>query len=74
MIKRLPNVEVFEFANYKVLLERIKNSSSGNPRFEATIISKSQDVNTCARFRFSGHYTSEREEAEFILGEFLKFQ
>ena len=74
MIKRLPNVEVFEFANYKVLLERIKNSSSGNPRFEATIISESEDVNACARFRFSGQYTAEREEAEFILGEFLKFQ
>ena len=74
MIKRLDNVDVFEFANYKVLLERIKNSSCGTPRFEATIISKSEDVNTCARFRFTGHYTSERAEAEYILEEFLKFQ
>lgn len=72
MIKRQINVNAFDFANYIVTLERLRCTPAGQPRFEAIIISKSGILSTAAKYRFTGHYTSEREEAEFILNEYLK--
>ncbi len=75
MVKRLTNVDVIEFSNYIVLLERIKNTSSGAPRYEATIIYNGPDrgMNRGGhKYRFTGHYLGERQEAEYILNEYLK--
>lgn len=75
MTKRLTNVDVIEFANYIVLLERITNTSSGAPRYEATIIYIGPDRGmdrSGYKYKFTGHYLSERQEAEYILNEHLK--
>lgn len=75
MVKRLNNVDVIEFAEYTVVLERIKNTSSGAPRYEATIIYTGPDRGmdrSGYKYRFTGHYYSERQEAEYILSEHLK--
>ena len=61
---------------YLVILERIKNDANGNPRFEARIIPQAigtkgaaaSDFNTFVIIRrFTGHYSSLKEEAEFIV-------
>ena len=75
MVKRLNNVDVIEFAEYTVVLERIKNTASGSPRYEATIIYTGPDRGmnrTGRKYRFTGAYLSERQEAEYILSEHLK--
>ena len=75
MLKRLNNVDVIEFAEYLVVLESIKNAPSGAPRYEATVIYIGQErgINRSGyKYRFTGHYLSERQEAEYILNEHLK--
>ena len=75
MVKQLYNVDIIEFARWTVVLEKIKNSPSGAPRYEATVIYDGQDRGmdrAATKYRFTGHYYSEREEAEFILEHHLK--
>jgi len=75
MDKRLNDVDVVEFAEYIVVLEHIKNTPSGAPRYEATIIYNGQGkgINRAGhKYRFTGHYLSERQEAEYILEQYLK--
>ena len=74
MVKQLYNVDVIEFAEWIVVLQRIQNTSSGTPRYEATIINISKDRGmnrSASKYRFTGHYYSERQEAEFILEHHL---
>ena len=75
MDKRLYDVDVVEFAEYIVVLEHIKNTPSGAPRYEATIIynGKERGLDRAGhKYRFTGHYYSERQEAEYILEQYLK--
>lgn len=75
MVKRLNNVDVVEFAEYLIVLQHINNTASGAPRYEATIVYNGKDkgMNRSGyKYRFTGHYLSERQEAEYILGEYLK--
>lgn len=75
MVRRLNNIDVVEFGFYTVTLQRIKNGQYGTPRYEATIIYTGPDRGmdrSGYKYRFTGHYYSERQEAEFILNEHLK--
>ena len=74
MIKRLDNVNTYVFTinnrDYIVVIERIMSMPSGNPRFEARIISSympGREYLYTVKYRFHGHYYDERSEAEFIL-------
>jgi len=70
MVKSLKNIDVVEFASYIVTLEKIKNTTSGAPRYKATIINiePERGMNRSAYvYQFTGHYCGERKEAEFIL-------
>ena len=58
-----------DHGNYIVLLERLKNTPSGNPRFDARVISPS---GIAYHFHFHGHYYSELDESKWIVGELLK--
>lgn len=75
MVRRLDCIDVVEFAEYTVTLQRIKNGHYGMSRYEAVIIYTGPDrgMNRAgSRYRFTGHYYDERGEAEFILNEHLK--
>lgn len=75
MIKQLNNINVIEFARWTVVLKRINNTPSGCPRYEATVIYDGQDRSMDRSgyvYRFTGHYQSDRMEAEFILEHHLK--
>jgi hypothetical protein len=52
--------------NYLVTLERIKNTTSGNPRFEATIIDLNSYCFATYKYTFQGHFMSENDEAQWI--------
>ena len=78
MIKRLTNPTTYEIitnrGRYAVSLDRIKNTVNGGPRFEAiiTVLDVFGETVTAggfysARYRFSGHYCSERDEAAQIV-------
>lgn len=82
MIKRKNQVSVYDVAlfgveahvvdhsdAYKVVLEHLTNTSSGCPRYRAIIILAN---NFNAVYEFTGHYLSEKQEVEFIVGEYLK--
>ena len=74
MIKRLDNVDVVEFSEYLVILKKINNLDCGTPRFEATItyIGNDRGMDRAGYvYRFTGHYSSERMEAEYILNHHL---
>lgn len=55
--------------HWLVTLERLHNTYSGNPRFEATLINLDNDDVYIGSFvyRFTGHYMDERGEAEWIV-------
>lgn len=75
MIKQKNNIDVIEFAEWLVTLKRIKNTLSGAPKYEATIINigPQRGMDRAASvYTFTGHYYSERMEAEFILEHHLK--
>jgi len=75
MLRRLNNIDVVELANYTVTLQRIKNGQYGTPRYEAVIIYTGEDRGmdrAAYKYRFTGHYYSERQEAEWILEQHLK--
>lgn len=79
MTKRKNAINSFYFLkdnkDYCVTLKRLKNTTSGCPRYEATIIYLHYDPNASlynAVYNFTGHYFSEAKEAEWILDEHLK--
>ena len=62
---------------YCVILVGLKNDVNGNRRYEATVVDledlQKDDWKADAnRFRFTGHCMSERDEAKFALGLYLK--
>lgn len=75
MVRRLNNIDVIEFGFYTVTLQKIKNGQYGTPRYEAVIIYTGPDRGmdrSGYKYRFTGHYYSERQEAEWILEQHLK--
>ena len=75
MLRRLNNIDVVELANYTVTLQRITNGQYGTPRYEAVIIYTGEGRGmdrSGYKYRFTGHYYSERQEAEWILEQHLK--
>ena len=61
---------------YIVTLTRIHNDVNGNPRFEAVItnhdVMLSDGYANAYRYRFTGHYMAERQEAEWILARHME--
>lgn len=55
--------------HYIVTLERLANTTYGNPRYEATIINiDNEDIYLCSYvYRFTGHYMDEISEAKWIV-------
>lgn len=75
MVRRLNNIDVIEFGFYTITLQKIKNGQYGTPRYEAVIIYTGPDRGMDRagyKYRFTGHYYSERQEAEWILEQHLK--
>lgn len=87
MIKRLNQINAYEITGlkgaYTVALERLHNTPSGCPRFKAIIIKHEtnnegklsfEDQRSLynAVYTFWGHYSSERTEAAWIVGEYEK--
>lgn len=75
MVKQKYNVDVIEFAEWMVVLEKLTNTASGCPRYKATIIYCGADRGMDRAghvFQFTGHYRSERQEAEYILQYYLE--
>lgn len=63
--------------SYCVTLSGLRNDVNGNRRYEAIVVDLddlSQDDRSSGafRYRFTGHCSSEREEAEFALGLYLE--
>lgn len=56
-----------------VLLERIKNTPSGNPRYHAYVINyfKGYDTAHTAEYTIKGHYLTDKEEATMIYNYYL---
>lgn len=53
---------------YYVIMERLKNTTYGQPRWKATIIREDVDIyETAYTYTFQGHYMSELMEAMWIL-------
>lgn len=78
MIKQDNLKSVIKIKNYIITLERIKNTSSGNPRYKAILINEnnySQNIEDGKAYKssiafsytFTGHYWTEYSEAEYIL-------
>lgn len=75
MIKRLNSKSIYdvitERGTYKVLLSPLKNTSSGQPRFEATIIAMNINGEPNglynAVYKFTGHYLGDYGECEWIV-------
>lgn len=85
MIKRLNMINVFKIKRnnklYIVSLESLKNTPSGTPRYKAIIGVDNDydlDLNSSgislfnAVYTFTGHYLNEKDEANWILDEYLK--
>ena len=55
--------------HYIVTLERLANTTYGNPRYEAIIINiDNEDIYLCSYvYRFTGHYMDETSEAKWIV-------
>lgn len=75
MVKRLTLKSIYdvitERGKYKVLLSYLKNTTIGQPRYEAIIIA--MDINGQlnglhnAVYRFTGHYLGDYGECEWIV-------
>lgn len=80
MLKRLNQKSIYnvstERGEYKVILTPLKNTNSGQPRFEAIVIvmsvGKEKGGLYNAVYRFGGHYLGEAGEAEWIVREYEK--
>ena len=72
MIKRKNQVTVVNVERdgetYKVVLRSLKNTETGNPRYEAIILFEN-DFN--AVYTFQGHYSGDKGEAEYIVDYML---
>lgn len=84
MTKRMNNKNSYKVmtvkADYIVTLERLKNTYSGNPRFEASIMIVKDYINETTNsdyiftvcYRFNGHYMNEQNEAKWIVEHYEK--
>ena len=58
---------------YIVTLSRVKKDVNNNPRFEAEIIAIADNYLSLSYvYRFTGHYMTEIEEAEWIVDRFIE--
>lgn len=77
-MKRLNQVTALKIRmkerDHLVIIERLKNTSYGCPRFKTTIVFLANDSESyfTAVYTFKGHYMSEQQEAEFIVNEYYK--
>lgn len=74
MVRRRENVGTYFIETnklYAVTLKRLENNYYGNPRYEATIITLSNlggvGYDPSIVYRFTGHYTGDQAEAEWIV-------
>ncbi len=79
MKRRLNAISAYKFevlrSTYIVTLEQLKNTPYGAPRYKAVIICNiTEDFISYynAVYTFTGHYISGRQEAQYILEEFIK--
>ena len=67
--KREETKSIFDYymddKRYLMVLERLKNTYYGNPKFKVIIINLETGEN--ATYRFQGHYYSEYKESVWIL-------
>lgn len=77
MTKRLDNISSYKIETdrniYIVTMERLKNNINGCPRFEARIICLGSGISESfytARYRFTGHYYNEYDEAKWIVSHY----
>ena len=77
MTKRLDNISSYRIETgrntYIVTMERLHNDVNGCPRFEARIICFGSGIGESfytARYRFTGHYYSEYDEAKWIVSRY----
>ena len=76
MVKRLNATNTFEIKDdterkWLVVLEHLKNTETGCPRFKATLILQNGMVSNIAIYnavyQFKGHYLNDYDEAKWIL-------
>lgn len=87
MLKRKNQKSVYQITGehgaYIVVIEHLRNTACGCPRFSAVIIKLEENQEGKLKFtdgdslynavyNFTGHYLSERSEAEWILSRFEK--
>ena len=81
MIKRLNAVNTFEVKDkidrkWIIVLEHLKNTNMGCPRFKATLIMQDGMVSNVAKYnvvyQFTGHYLNDYDEAKWILNYHLE--
>lgn len=72
-MKQLNSIDAYsiktERNDYVVTLESLKNTTSGNPRFKAVIITLDSNAKEFFNsvYTFNGHYFSRRDEAKHIV-------
>lgn len=78
-MKRLNQIHAYKFkvkrAVYIVTLEHLKNDIYGCPRYKAVIICNTAENLPSyynAVYTFRGHYWTDKDEAQYILDEFIK--
>jgi hypothetical protein len=54
-------------SDYLVTLERLKNTTNGNPRFKATIVDLNSYCYHTVSYTFNGHYCGDFGECEWIV-------
>ena len=77
MTKRLDNISSYRIETdrntYIVTMERLHNDVNGCPRFEARIICFDSGISEgfyTVKYRFSGHYFNEVDEAKWIVSHY----
>lgn len=82
MTKRLFNVATYKIKTnrgiYAVCMERLKNTTCGNPRFTARIVTLeifdekfiNDDFLFTSHYNFNGHFMNELDEARWIVNRY----
>lgn len=81
-MKRLNNPSSYKIETskniYIVTLQRLKNTTYGNPRFDAVVVCLGSAASSgiisyyTIHFIFNGHYLSEYDEAKQLITEYEK--
>ena len=78
MTKRLDNTTTYLVNGYAVTLTRLRNDINGNPRYQAELIpldNLTKYGSSCAiRYTFTGHFLSEKGEAERVVEYHIQSQ